>query len=387
MPFAQGAGRLVAVDLELLREAGLYDPAEPGADERRELLAYLLAEGCTVEEMQVAHARSRLFALAGDRRIRPLVGLLTLTEAAARLEQDPAELAHTWRTFGLPDPGLDTPVLTDADVAALQVFVDVGRMAGTDFAHGMARVIGAALARISEAEATAMRLGVEGVSLDRSGSELVTAKAYGELTRLVPRLGEALDALHRQHLEATRVHFEDIDPEGSSAFRCGIGFADLSGFTRLAEQLEIAELSEVLNTFEHEATETIGSHHGRVVKFLGDAVMWVSARPADLLAAARDLVRHPSAAKMGIGVRAGVAFGPVLAQDGDYFGRPVNLASRLSAVAAPGEVLLGEELAGLLRDEPLEQGEPTELRGFSELVTPYRLVLPGDQQRHAPCED
>lgn len=374
------------MDLEQLRAAGLYDPADPGADDRRELLAYLLAQGCTLEELQAAHERGRLFALAGDRRIRPVVGLLTLREAAARLEREPGQVGHAWRAFGLPDQGLDAPLLTDADVAALQTYFDVTQMAGPDLAHAMARVIGASLARISEAEASAMRMGVDAVNLDRTGSEAVTARSYDELTQLVPRIGALLDTLHRQHLEAARVHFEGIGTDGGSSFRCGIGFADLSGFTRITEELPLLELSQLLNVFEQDATDTIAVHGGRVVKFLGDAVMWVSARPEDLVATARDLVEHPDAAHLGIGVRAGLAFGAVLAQDGDYFGPPVNLASRLAALAGPGEVLLSGELVAAVPGLAAEPQEALELRGFAGPVTPYQLVLPAQGEPHAPCE-
>jgi hypothetical protein len=88
------------VDLEALAAAGLYDASAANAVQRRELLEFLLAEGCTLEEMQLASARGRLFALAGDRRIRPLVGLLSIREAAARFEVEPALLARAWGPSG-----------------------------------------------------------------------------------------------------------------------------------------------------------------------------------------------------------------------------------------------------------------------------------------------
>src|SRR5439155_8329547 len=124
------------------------------------------------------------------------------------------------------------------------------------------RVIGTGLARITEAVSAAMRTGVESISVHRSGSEVVTARAFCEVTKLVPRVGAALDTLHRQHLEATRVHFEGIDRDGGDgvAFRCGIGFADLSGFTWLSQQLPIEQLSQVLNVFEEDATHTVQEH-------------------------------------------------------------------------------------------------------------------------------
>lgn len=367
------------MDLEALRAAGVYDPAAPGADERLGLLEYLAGEGCTEEEMTLAHGRGRLFALAGDRRIRPLVGLLTLREAAARLEAEPALIARAWRTLGLPDSGLDAALLTEGDVEALGTFLDVRTFLGEETALGVARVVGAAMARITEAETSAMRAGMGLIDLSVSGNELVTAKAYAAVTRLVPRIGQLLDATHRQHLEATRLHFEDIDREveDRAAFRCGIGFADLSGFTRLSQQLSLRELSQVLTVFEEAATDTVQARGGRIVKFLGDAVMWVSAEPDDLARIASDLTTHPRAVAAGIEVRAGLAYGRLLAQDGDYFGPPVNLASRLVSVAEPGQVLAAGELVDAIGAGWLAvPGLPQTLKGFEDPVIPF-TISPG----------
>jgi class 3 adenylate cyclase len=365
------------VDLEPLIEAGLYDPAAANAAERRELLEFLETEGCTLEEMRLAHSRGRLFALAGDRRIRPLVGLLSLRDAAARLEVDPSVLVRVWRSLGLPDNGVDAPLLTEPDVEALGTYLEVRSFLGENTALGVSRVVGAALARITEAESSAMRVGMEGViDVGITGDEVKTAKAYAAVTRLVPRIGQMLDTLHRQHLEATRVHFEDIDRERTerTAFRCGIGFVDLSGFTRLSQQLPLGSLSEILSVFEETAMDTVHARGGRVVKFLGDAVMWVSAEPVDLVRIAFDLVTHPRAAAAGIDCRAGIAYGRVLAQDGDYFGPSVNLASRLVAIAEPGQVITAGELVDVLGESWMAvPGVPQVLRGFDEPVIPYTL--------------
>jgi hypothetical protein len=365
------------MDAREWQEAGLYDPSAPDAMVRLGLLEYLASEGCTLEEMQLTNARGRLFALAGDRRIRPIVGLLSLREAAARLEAEPALLARAWRTFGLPDNGIDAPLLTDADVSMLGTFLDVRAFLGEEVALGVARVSGAAIARITEAESSAMRAGMQGaVDVGVTGDELVTAKAYSAVTQLVPRVGQMLDALHRQHLEATRMHFENIDQvhEDRTAFRCGVGFADLSGFTKLSQQLTLAELSQVLTIFEETATDTIHARGGRIVKFLGDAVMWVSAEAEQLAAIGTDLVTHPRAVMAGIDVRAGLAYGKVLAQDGDYFGTPVNLAARLVGIAEPGQVLASGELLEVLGPRWLAVPEVAQvLRGFDDPITPYAI--------------
>ncbi len=361
------------MDLAALQSAGLYDPQDVSAPQRVELLAFLTDEGCTVEEMVLAHGRGRLFALAGDRQIRPLVGLLSLRETAVALDQDVDVLAGAWRTFGLPDQGLDAPQLTADDLETLRTYLDVRAFLGEDIALGVARAIGAAIARVSEAESSAMRLALEGVvDLGVTQDEVRTARAFGQIASLVPRIGRMLDAVHRQHLEATRTHFEQVTWTDNVTFSIGVGFADLSGFTRLSQQLSLTDLSRVLSTFERTATETVHRGGGRVVKFLGDAVMWVAAQPQDLAGIAADLTRHSLAADAGIEVRAGLCFGPVLAQDGDYFGTPVNLASRLVASAQPGQVLADGSLTDLLDASWLTApASPLVLRGFDAPVTPY----------------
>ncbi|MCW2544613.1 MAG: adenylate cyclase [Frankiales bacterium] len=365
------------MDLEAYQAAGLYDPTLPRADERRRLLEFLESEGCTVEEMQLAHARGRLFALAGDRRIRPLVGLVSLNDAAASLDVPAEVLIRAWRTFGLPASEPETAILAPADVETLKTFLQVREFLGEDTALGLARVAGAAIARITEAESSAIRMGMQSLDVGLSNDEVLTAQSYSAVTRLVPQIGAMLDATHRQHLEATRVHFEGIagEIEDRAAFRCGVGFADLSGFTKLSQQLNLGELSMVLSIFEETATETVHARGGRIVKFLGDAVMWVSGDPDQLVQIACDLAHHPKAAEAEIEVRAGVDYGRVLAQDGDYFGVPVNLASRLVALAEPGQVLGTAGLIDVLSgDWQAEPGEPTQVRGFDDPITPYVLT-------------
>jgi class 3 adenylate cyclase len=119
---------------------------------------------------------------------------------------------------------------------------------------------------------------------------------------------------------------------------------------------------------------------GRVVKFIGDAVMWVSSKPERLVQAAVDLVDHPRAREAELQVRAGLSYGTVLAINGDYFGIPVNLAARLVAVAAPGQILAAPALYDKLPDWPAVAQGPLALKGFDDPVTAFDLhggTLPG----------
>jgi class 3 adenylate cyclase len=110
-----------------------------------------------------------------------------------------------------------------------------------------------------------------------------------------------------------------------------------------------------------------------VIKFIGDAVMWVSPTAGQLANAARDLVDHPKAEAAGLKVRAGLAYGAMLALDGDYFGNPVNLAARLVAAAEPGQILASSDMLDGLRGWTATPTEPLTLRGYTDQVKAYVL--------------
>ena len=360
------------------KDAGLYDPAAPNAEDRLALLHYLAAQGCDLEEMVEAEARDRLFGLAGDRIFRPSRPRYDSEAAAKLLGTDAATVSRAWRSFGLPAPV--EPVLGEQDIEALRTWMLVRDLLGAEAATALARVLGSGAARLAEATSSVMR-GDPHNPMDRalSGSEARTAQAYAEASSLVPAIGNVLDAVHRHHLEAARRHFELVAPTPDTV-RCGVGFADLSGFTAMSQVKPMRELAMLLSEFEAEATDTIQDRSGRVVKFLGDAVMFVAPTVPTLATIATALVNHPKAADAGLVARAGIAYGDVLAQDGDYFGPPVNLASRLVAIAQPGDVLAAPAVVPLLdlAEHSAIEREPELLRGIEQPVTPYLLVRARD---------
>ena len=182
-----------------------------------------------------------------------------------------------------------------------------------------------------------------------------------------------MDVVHRHHLTSARTHFEGVLRDTSSAVVCGVGFADLSGFTALTQALTPAELSHLLNEFAGTVSDVVHADGGRVVKFIGDEVMWVSSAPERLVAAALDLVEHPKAREEGLQVRAGLAFGTVVAINGDYFGNPVNLAARLVAAAMPEQILATSELRDQLPALPAVAQGPLTLKGFDAPITAFDL--------------
>ena len=347
-----------------------------GAQERLELLAFLTEHGCSVEEMVVAHGKGRLFALVGDRLIRPDRDRFDLNEVAELVGQPLERVRALWRAFGLVDVG--DKVASPDDVEMLRTALAMGghpRVRRHDRARPGDGLVARAHWRRGECH------GALPVPFDvhpSSGSEVTTAMSFATIAGAVPLLGRSVDTLLRHHLEAARMHFERTDSDdvvGQGGIRLAVGFADLCGFTGMTQRLRMDELSQLMSGFEAVAADVVSDHDGRIVKFIGDAVMYVAPDPVSAVAAAEDLVQ--AAQTRGLQARAGVASGTVLALDGDYFGPVVNLAARLVSLGEAGDVLASESVVEWLGDRRESQTlGPQQIRGFDEPVTVARLARP-----------
>jgi class 3 adenylate cyclase len=355
-------------DFEALQAAGIANPRE-----RADLIKYLDGLGFTVDEMVEAERRGRLFGLAGDVLQWSGPPTYTLQTAAEALGLPAEDVARAWALLGLTAAGPDVPTLSQADVDALATWAAIKAVMGEDGASGLLRVLGAAMARLAEAESAMVRAGMPDIQMNHTHDELATAQAYRTAAEFIPRIGALIDTVHRHHLISARTYFEGIVQDSSASVTCGVGFADLSSFTALTQALTPAQLSELLNEFGATVADVVHADGGRVVKFIGDAVMWVCSSPERLVQAAVDLVDHPRAREEGLQVRAGLAYGTLLAISGDYFGNPVNLAARLVAAATPGQILAASELHEKLPDWPAVAQGPLTLKGFDDPVTAFDL--------------
>jgi class 3 adenylate cyclase len=362
-------GRLgQVVDLDALEAAGIVD-----ARARAGLIEYLTGLGFTADQMVEAERQGRLFGLAGDVLLWSGPQVYTLRTAADSIGVTLEEVERGWAMLGLTVADPDTPALSQADVDGLATWVAMRMQMGPDAADGYLRVLGATVARLAEAVSSMIRTSRPKMWLGLTGDELATAQAYRETAEFVPRVGAMIDAFHRHHLVSTRMFIESVQRGPSVTVLCGVGFADLSGFTALTQTLTPAELSAMLSEFDATVSDVVHADGGRVVKFLGDAVMWVSPKPERLATAALDLVDHPRAREAGLQVRAGLGYGPILALGGDYYGNAVNLAARLVAAAAPGQILAAEEVYKQLPQWPAVVQEPLQLKGFDAPVIAYEL--------------
>ncbi len=356
------------VDFDALEAAGIAN-----ARGRSALITYLDSLGFSAEEMIEAERQGRLFGLAGDVLQRSGPPTYTLRAAAGELGVSVSELAHAWSSLGLSVPDSDQPVFSQVDVDGLASWVAMKSAVGDEATLTLLRVLGASMARLAEAGSTAIRLGLPDIQMLHSGDELATARAHRTVGEFIPRLAVLIDAVFRHHTVSARTYFEGIVRDASASVICGIGFSDLTGFTSLTQRLSPTDLSDLLIEFAAAVSDVVLGDGGRLVKFIGDEVMWVSSTPEQLVRVAIDLVEHPRAREVGLRVRAGLGYGSVLAIGGDYFGTAVNLAARLAAAAAPGQILASSDVRDELADWPALPQDPLLLKGFDTPVSVYDM--------------
>ena len=128
-----------------------------------------------------------------------------------------------------------------------------------------------------------------------------------------------------------------------------MGFADLVGFTATSEELDETELATMVDRFEARVYEQVPEHQGRVVKMIGDEVMFAADQVADAVEIALGLIEAHAEDPALPDIRVGLAMGSTLSWQGDLFGPTVNRASRVVNVARPASVLVSEEMVEPVR--------------------------------------
>lgn len=191
---------------------------------------------------------------------------------------------------------------------------------------------------------------------------------------LVPQVGELIGYVWRRHLvPAAESAVVAMLGEAVTDQPVVVGFADIVGYTELSRELGPDDLAALVERFESATATIVADHGGRVVKTLGDEVLFT----AESLRNGIDLALALAGGAQALGseVRVGAAYGPVLARLGDVFGPTVNVASRLTGLARPGSVLVDREAAGALRDDPAYDVAPIgrrSVRGYAHLA-PFRV--------------
>jgi class 3 adenylate cyclase len=278
--------------------------------------------------------------------------------------------------------GVDVPTAVESDTALIETFVAGATVYGEELALQLARVISAACARMADALVSVFVAIINPQVTETDPSGLGLVRANFAQTELFPMLMRGIDQVLRRHLIQMARPPMSESTAGYESQTLAVGFVDLAGSTSLAGRLDFAELAAVLREFEATVSDTLVRHGCRVVKFIGDEVMFTSRNATSALKAAVDLAEVFRQHARIPPVRAGVAFGAVLTREGDYFGSVVNLVARLVAVAEPNSVLIDSTLRSELSvaEWEMEDAGSPSLKGFDSPVHLFRVA------QHIPAE-
>ena len=287
----------------------------------------------------------------------------------AALAGVPVERASAlWRALGFATQDDDAAVFTDGDVQALRRTDQLIQNGILDpsLAASTARMIGQHMSRLAESQVLMLR--------DVLAANPELAADERQLARLVEHLTPELEALQdyvwRRHLAAYAGRMLAAPDEEVDERRQVVGFADMVGFTSLTRRATEKELVDVVERFDALAADVVAENHGRIVKMLGDEVLFVADSPADGAEIALTLIARAEQEDGVPTLRAGLAYGRVLSRFGDVYGSVVNIASRLTSVARPGTVLVDLEMTAALETEPayaVRTLRPVSVRGYTRL--------------------
>ncbi|MGP0032240.1 MAG: adenylate cyclase regulatory domain-containing protein [Acidimicrobiales bacterium] len=340
--------------------SGLFGPEvslAEGTDQARRdaALAHvrelLHSHGVSDEEIDRAVADDVLDLFVFDRMLVPSRRRYTRIEVAELTGVDIDLLERFWRALGFPNVDADEPAFTDLDLEAVRLFQGMQALgaARTDTALHLARVIGSSMSRIAEAEL------VPGDIVRTDMDPVLAADAFASVADVtIPAMARLLEFVWRRQVAAgiqrsMLLRSHGVAPGESPTL--AVGFADMVGFTLLSQHLSDRELAEVVRRFEEISHDIVTRLGGRVVKMIGDEVMFVVTSVADAARIGLDLADAYADDELLSDVRVGLAVGPVLLRDGDYFGPTVNLAHRIVNIGNPGTVLISDEFRAALIDE------------------------------------
>jgi adenylate cyclase len=341
---------------------------------RQRLLVQLFEDGASLEQLRGAVAEDKLVILSAE---------LVLGDERCYRGRELAELAGVplefffavLRAAGLavPDPDEVAFGERDLDIARrLAAFIQTGL--DREGMLEVARVVGRGMAQAADAmgELFSQTFVKAGVAEDEVARR--NAEAAGMMLPAVTPLMEYLLNLHMQerlrHQAVSLAMLESGNRLGARDI--AVGFADLVGFTRLGEQFAAEQVGAVAARLSELASQ-VACPPVRLVKTIGDAAMLASLEADALIEAAVQLIEAAEVAPELPSIRVGAAFGPALSRSGDWYGKPVNLASRITGIADPGSLFASTELCEVAGDFAWTAAGTHRLKGIEEEIEVYRL--------------
>lgn len=298
-------------------------------------------------------------------------------DAGATVEQ----ARRLWRALGFPERGGEV-AFTPADARAMRTLLDLVDTELIDFDTGinLTRGVGQTMARLADWEVSALVQRIEELG---GGASAPAGSRSGSALRLVEQLNPSFERLlvyaWRRHLAAVVARLEALGAaeEDLTSVDVTVGFADLVAFTSLTNDIEEDHLGDLVELFESRCHDVVTNHGGRVIKSLGDSVLFVHDEPIQGIETAEGIIRVIGRDARMPDVRLGLATGQVVMRLGDVFGPPVNMAARLTNVARRNRVIIDDTTAAAL---PPDQFETRRLP--ARPVRGFGLVEPVAVRRH-----
>jgi adenylate cyclase len=298
-------------------------------------------------------------------------------EVAAETGVTIEQTRRLWRALGFPEFSGEK-AYTAADIKAVSTlmgFVDSGAV-DFDTAVNLTRGVGQTMARLADWEVSTLVSRVE----EMEAGEEATGSRIGSALRLIDEVNPPFERLlvyaWRRHLAAAvgRIEAMGAKDEDLHTIDVSVGFADLVSFTALSNTLDRDEIGDLVEVFESRCQDVVARYGGRIIKSLGDSVLFVTNTAEEAVGIAEGIINVIGRDPKMPDVRLGLASGPVVQRLGDIFGPPVNMAARLTQVARRNRLIVDQNTADLLPDEEWEDRRlpARPVRGFG-LVEPVAV--------------
>jgi len=311
--------------------------------------------------------------------------VFTAAELAAATGVDLEQARRLWRALGFPEHA-GARAFTRADATALSTLIGLvdGGLIDFDLAVHLTRAVGQTMARLSDWEVSALLDRVEALHRDdRPGHEPPTGTRVETGMRMIEEFTEPFEELlvyvWRRHLAAAVARMEALGAreEDLHTSSLTVGFADIVSFTALSNQMSEERIGDLVEIFEARCADVVAAHRGRVIKSIGDSVLFVNADPIAAYDTAEGIINVVGRDSRMPDVRVGLASGLVVMRLGDVFGPPVNMASRMTTVARRNRIIIDAATARLL---PPDQFETRPLP--ARPVRGFGIVEPVAVRRH-----
>jgi len=298
--------------------------------------------------------------------------VLSAADVAERTGISVEDARRLWRALGFPERG-DERAFNSADVAAVSTIVAGihSGMVDLDLTVNLTRAVGQTMARLADWEVAALVPRIEELQGSEHGAGTRLATARQLLEEFGAPFEELLVYAWRRHLAAAVARMEALgaEEEDLSSSQLSVGFADIVSFTALSNEISREGIGELVEVFESRCADVVARNNGRVIKSIGDSVLFVNDDPIRAYDTAEGIITVIGRDKRMPDVRVGLASGSVVMRMGDVFGPPVNMAARLTAVARRNRIIIDAATARLLPEDQFETRRlpARPMRGFGIL--------------------